>query len=279
MSGRRTRSAARLAGLAAVLALTAGSTAAAAGPGTGYRAKAHQLSVEAQKLDTRAHKALLDLYALQSRLGSARTRLGALETRSRRLRARRLALSRQLAAARATLTVSQQNLGEHLRSLYEQGAVDPIAVVLGAQSLDDALTRLDDLSRIADQNRQVVAVTRDAKAKLVRVRATLAGQQRQLSAAVADARRAEHDLVSARSSRLAFVAGLRAKRQLAEKQINGLIATANAVEAKAAKIQKASDPPPATVPVSAPVAPAAPGQGGRALVVSATGYSLSLIHI
>ena len=279
MGGRRTASAARITGIVAAFVLAAGSTAAAAGPGDGYRAKAHQLNVEAQKLDTRAHKALLDLYALESQLGAARGRLAALETRSQRLRARRAALALELTAARKTLATSQYDLGQHLRLLYEQGSLDPIAVVLGAQSLDDAMTRLDDLTRIADQNRQVVAVTLDARQRLARVRETLAAQQRQLSSSVAAARHAEHDLATARSQRIAFVADLRAQRQLAESQISSLIAKANAVQAKAQKIQAAADATPAADRPAqagdpAPALPAAPTQGGRTLVVSATGYAL-----
>jgi 3D (Asp-Asp-Asp) domain-containing protein/peptidoglycan hydrolase CwlO-like protein len=262
-------------GFAGALALVVGSSAGAANPGAGYRAKAHRLSVQAQNLDTRAHHALLDLYALESRLGTARTRLATLETQARLLNARRLALAQQLDAARATLSVSQANLGEHLRSLYEQGTVDPIAVVLGAQSLDDALTKLDDLSRIADQNRQVVAVTLDARAKLVRVRATLAEQERRLSASLAEARSAEQALASARSQRLSYVDGLRAQRQLAESQITRLIATANVVELKAKQIQEASSAAPVSVPVADPLpVPAPASDGGRTMVVSATGYSL-----
>ncbi|MGH3048777.1 MAG: PcsB-like coiled-coil domain-containing protein, partial [Gaiellaceae bacterium] len=165
MSGRRTR-AARLAGVAATVALVAGSSVAAADPGAGYRAKAQRLNVQAQNLDTRTHRALLDLYALESQLGTARTRLAALEARSQRLRTRRQALSQQLAAARQTLAVSEQNLAAHLRALYEQGTADPLAVVLGAQSLSDALAKLDGLSHIAAENRRMVAVTRQAKATL-----------------------------------------------------------------------------------------------------------------
>lgn len=288
MSGRRTRFAARLAGPATAAAvLVAGASAAAAPPGAGLRQRAHRLDVQAQKLDSRTHQALLQLYALQSRLGTARTRLSALEARSASLRAEQAALAQQLAAARATLTVSQRDLGAHLRSLYEQGNIDPLAVVLGSQSLDEALTRLDDLTRLADQSRRVVAVTLDARARLVRVRAALATQRRRVDRALAQAHAAEADLANASSQRLAYVSQLRAQRQLARTQIADLLVAAKAAETKSQQLTAAAAAPaPGASPSSpAPTQPGetttaaaapvpAPAQPGRTLRVSATGYSL-----
>lgn len=284
MSGRRTRSAARLAGLAAAVALVAGASAAAAPPGSGLRSRAHRLDVQAQKLDTRTHRALLDLYALQSRLGAAGSRLAALEGESASLRARQASLAEQLAAARATLVVSQQSLGAHLRGLYEQGGIDPLAIVLGSHSLDEALTRLDDLTRIADQNRQVVAVTLDARARLSRVRTALAAQRGRLDRALAAARAAETALADARGQRLAYISQLRAQRQLARTQIASLLAAAKAAAAKSQTLRSAAAPTQSyaaattttanATPAPAPTAAPAAAQAGRTLRVSATGYSL-----
>lgn len=266
---RRTLSALPLAGAVAALVLVAG--AAAAGPGNGYRAQAQRLTVQAQKLDTRTHQALLNLYALQSQLVRARSRLATLQSRSATLRERRVALASGLAAARQTLAVSQKELGDHLRTLYEQGSVDPLAVVLGAQSLDDAISKIDALDSMAKQNRQVIAVALQARTRLARARVTLAREQRQLSAALAGASRAAGDLTAAQGQRLAYVTSLRTKQQLARSQIRGLLATARAVETKAQKIQTRASAPPASGSATDPVAAPA---GGKTLRVSSTGYSL-----
>jgi cystine transport system substrate-binding protein len=269
LSRRRTLSALPLAGAFAALVLVAG--AAAASPGDGYRAKAQRLTVQAQTLDTRTHQALLNLYALQSQLARSRSRLATLQIRSASLRERRLELKAGLAAARQTLTVSQQQLGDHLRTLYEQGSVDPLAVVLGAQSLDDAISKIDALDSMAKQNRQVIAIAFQARTRLARAQVTLAHEQRQLSAALAQAEQAAGDLTAAQVRRLAYVTSLRTKQQLARSQIRGLLATARVVEAKAEQIQTSAAAPPA--PGSATVPVAAPG-GGQTLRVSSTGYSL-----
>jgi 3D (Asp-Asp-Asp) domain-containing protein/peptidoglycan hydrolase CwlO-like protein len=279
VSGRRAQTAATLASLTAILVLVTVSAAVAAGPGQ----KTASLQGQASVLDTRAHHALLDLYALDTRLESAQALLASLETRTARLRGQRVQLSQELAATRLTLASSQQRLADNLRTLYEQGDTDPLAVMLGAQSLDDAITRLDDLTRVADQSRQVVEVTSAAQIRLARVRSTLAMRGAQLNTALASARRTAGDLVAARGRRGAFIAQLQSEQRLKARQIGALQAAAARVEAKSQKLQKASEaatttapadpastgPTPATVPVSPPV----PGSG-RSITVSSTGYSL-----
>ncbi len=285
MSVRTTRSGARLAGIATALALAAGSTAAAAGPGAGYRTKATRLRVQAQLLDTRTHKALLDLYALDSRLGTARRLFATLESRSTRLSIRQAVLARDLAATRLTLAIARQQLGDRLRGLYEQGTIDPLAVVLGATSLEDALTKLNDLSEIADQSRRIVDVTSAAGTRLARIAATLATERRALEASLAAARRTELQLASARADKAGFVDGLRTQQRLKEVQISRLLTTARAVEAKSQQIQAqaaaaAAETPlpsdPVTTPTATTAAPvvAATPPVGSTLTVSSTGYSL-----
>ncbi len=261
----RTRSAARLAGAAAALVLAVVSAAGAAGPGD-------SLQVQAQSLDSRAHRALLDLYVLDSRLHAARVRLSSLERETARLRTAQTQLAQQLAATHRTLIVSQQRLGDNLSLLYKQGDVSALAVMLGAQSLDDALSRLDDLNRVADQSREVVAVTSSTQARLATLRATLQAKRVKLDAAVADARGTTTALAAARDERVGFISKLRREQSLKVAQIQALETVAQRVVHKSAAIQAAAtaDSNGSAPPLTAPV----PGTSGRTLTVSATGYSL-----
>jgi 3D (Asp-Asp-Asp) domain-containing protein len=276
VSGRRAQSAATLAGLTAVLVLVGVSTAVAAEPGQ----KAASLQGQASVLDARAHRALLDLYAVDTRLHNAQATLASLEAQAAALRRQAALLSQQRTATLQTLAASQRRLGDNLRMLYEQGDTDAFAVMLGAQSLDDAVTKLDDLTRVADQSRQVVQVTSAAQIRLVRVRSTLATHRTRLAAAVASARQTANDLAAARSERVAFIAQLQRRLQLKAQQISVLQLTAQRVEAKSQKLQAAADASAATTPAdpapTAPVPVAAPAQpaNGRSLTVSSTGYSL-----
>jgi 3D (Asp-Asp-Asp) domain-containing protein/predicted nucleic acid-binding Zn-ribbon protein len=290
VSRRRAQSAATLAGLSAVLVLSSVSAATAAEPGA---KNATSLEGQANALDARAHRALLDLYALDTRLHAAQSRLASLEAQASALRAQQVLLAQQISATRQTLAVSQQRLSDNLRMLYEQGDINALAVVLGAQSLDDALTSLDDLSRVADQSRQVVEVTSAARIRLARARSIFAAHRARMNDALASARQTANDLAAARSGRLAFIAQLRSEQQLKARQISALQLAAQRVEAKSAKLQAAADAtaaiapadptstgstsstPGATVPAQPPAAPqpAAPSRG-RSITVSTTGYAL-----
>jgi cystine transport system substrate-binding protein len=242
-------------------------------------------------LRSKTHSALLDLYALDSRLRAAQAKLITLQSQASHLRDEQALLVQQLSVTQQTLRTSQLRLGANLRTLYEQGEIDPLAIVLGSQSLDDAVTKLDDLTRVADQSHQVMAVTTAAHARLSRLQDTLADRRARLAAAVESARRTANDLAAAHADRVAFVDRLRLKaRRLAELQ-----AAAARVETKSQTLQAAAaaqpaDPatnaaaagstsPSATSTPAPPAAPApppaaAPATGGKTLTVSSTGYSL-----
>ena len=230
--------------------------------------------MQAQTLDTRAHSALLDLYVLDARLGTAQTQLAGLQNESRRLQAEQGVLAQQVSAAHRSLVVSEQLLGQHLRALYEQGDVDPLSVVLGAQSLDEAVTKLDDLTRLADQNRQVAAAMRTAQVRLGRLRATLAAHQARVGAALERAQQTARELAAAHTDRVAYIGRLHREKQLAAAKIVALEAAAQRVQVKSQTIQQgATAADPAPPPPSSPSTPA-PTQGGRTITVAATGYSL-----
>src|SRR5262245_26519840 len=114
VSGPGTRSAARLAVICIAFVAAGVSVATAAKPVTS--------SVDV--LHARTHRALLDLYALDTRLHAAQARLSALETQTARLQHEQVLLAQQLAATRHTLSVSRRALEMSLRSLYKRGDVN-----------------------------------------------------------------------------------------------------------------------------------------------------------
>jgi peptidoglycan hydrolase CwlO-like protein len=239
---------------------------------------------QASVLDTRAHHALLDLYALDTRLQNTRTQLASLQAQSAQLRAQQALLSQQLSATQRTLQSSRKRLGENLRTLYEQGdSTDALAVVLGAKSLDEAVTTIDDLTRVADQSRQVVAATSAAQIRLDRLRSSIGVRRARLKAAVSAALQTASDLASAQSERRAFLTRLRTQQALKTQQIAALQAAVQRVEVKSQQLQSAAvassatptTPTDTTPAPTTPAAPtAAPASGGRTITVSSTGYSL-----
>jgi 3D (Asp-Asp-Asp) domain-containing protein len=258
----RTRSrTARFASLAAVLTLTATSAALAA-PGTGNSDRTGRTGGSAQQLDSRAHQALLGLYALDSQLHAWRARLGTLGAAATALRQQRASLRQQLSAVQTSLKSGQHQLARNLRTLYEQGNVDPVAVMLGAKSLDKGLSQLEHLSSVADESRRIVAATGSARHRLRRSQVRLAAEERRLARSLAAARLAEQRLAASAAARLAYVSSLRAQAQLQAKQVRSVEAAAQAAQQKSQQLQQ---------PTATPTPPPA---GGRTLVVSATCYDL-----
>jgi 3D (Asp-Asp-Asp) domain-containing protein len=253
-----TRTAARLAGAAGALVFVCVSGAGAAGP-------VDTLQLQVQSLHARARHALLDLYALDSRLQAAQQRLSALQGQSASLQREDRLLQQQFSATRQTLSVSRRQLAINLQMLYKQGDVSPLAVVLGAQSLNDAVTKLDALSSFANQSEKIVAVATSAKTRLAILRETLRRQRARVAEDVTAARQTEVSLASARSQRLSFIGGLRTEARLRQQQIDALQQVAQQVEQKSNMIQATTAPTP-----PAALAPA----GRRTLLVSTTGYSL-----
>lgn len=243
----------RFGSLAAVLTLMAASAALAAPDGRSSAATSPHFA-------TQAHRALLGLYALDSQLQAWRSRVASLENDAAALQRRRRSLRGELRAARASLELGQHRLALELRSLYEQGDVNSLAVMLGAKSLTNGLSRLDALSRVADQGRQIVAAATAARARLLRSRDRLAAAEHRLLVSLAAARAAEHRVESAAAARSAYVASLRARERAVR---------VRAVEAAAQAAQQRSRhlAPPSTVT-------AAPPAGNRRLTVSATCYDL-----
>src|SRR5438445_7411096 len=247
----RTRSrAARLSGFAAVLTLTAASAAFAAS-GTAGRGNA-------PSLDDRTQQALLGLYSLDSQLHAWHARVTSLAAEAAALRRQRASLREELGAAQASLKTGQHQLALDLRVLYEQGNVDPVAVVVGSDRLDKGLRRLDALSRVTDQSRRIVAATGAARTRLLRAQLLLTAKDRRLERSLAAARQAEQRLASAAAARLAYISSLRREARMQAAQVRSVEAAAQAAQRKSQPLQRTTSPP----------------AGKRRLVVSATCYDL-----
>jgi 3D (Asp-Asp-Asp) domain-containing protein len=248
----------RFCGLAAVLTFTAASAALAA-PGAAVSGGTGSAGTPTGQLDTRTHQALLSLYALDSRLQAWRSRVASLEQATAALKQRRASLRDELGAARTSLEVGQRRLALELRSLYEEGDVNSLAVMLGAKSITGGLRQLDALSRVADQGKQIVAATTAARARLLRSRDRLAAAERRLELSLGAARQAEQRLEATVGARRAYVSSLQARERQA--QVHRVEVAAQAAQQKSQRL--------------VPAAPtSAPPTGKRHLVVSATCYDL-----
>jgi 3D (Asp-Asp-Asp) domain-containing protein/septal ring factor EnvC (AmiA/AmiB activator) len=214
-------------------------------------------------LVSRSHSALLGLYALDSRLSRARSELARIHARVTQLRAMQQQVQREVRIVAGNLRVSQRLLATHLRTLYEEGEPNALAILLGSTSLDDAVTRLNDLEQSAQQGQSAVTDTEHGRARLTRLAATLASQVRQAQALEARARATAAALERARAARVRYLASLGRERRLTAHQLARLDTRARRVVEQAQTIQARTTAP-------APPVWSAPGS----ITVSATGYSL-----
>jgi 3D (Asp-Asp-Asp) domain-containing protein len=218
-------------------------------------------------LAARSHSALLSLYALDSRLVQARSELASLRSRTEGLRLERDRIQQEVDVVAGNLKASQRLLGDRLRALYEEGEPDGIAVLLGASSLDDAVTRLDELESSARQGAQAATDARYGREKLQGLALELARRIKAMQALQARAALTAAALESARTSRVSYLGSLARQRRLNARQIRALDRRARQVVAKAVTVQSQAAPVPS---VAAPSVT----DGARALTVTSTGYAM-----
>jgi 3D (Asp-Asp-Asp) domain-containing protein len=258
----------RIAPLAAVaLAVLAAPAVSSAITSHGASAlRAHDAALAAK-----SRAAVLGLYSLDQRLSAAQTRLASLQAQQAALRGQRADVARQLTVARRSMRLAQSRLAARLRMLYEQGNVEPLEIVFGSKTLDEALSSLDNLSRVTGQGEDVLREVEAARTDAAGAARRLAAQSAALAAAAQQAQATATALAQTRAARNAYIGSLAAQRRLTQRQIASVVSQAAAARARS---QELTPPPAATSLVAATAAAPVVAAGGRTLTVSATGYSL-----
>ena len=225
--------------------------ASGAGSSSKLQERAQSLRDENAALAGQAQAAWLSSVSLGTRLEETRAGLVRLRARTRSIAAKRADADESLRLARRTLSISQQRLAKRVRLLYEQGDTDPMAVLVGAKSIEEALNGLEGIHRIARQDRLVIEQAETARTRLIVATKRLAGQEAQARRAEAATSATLAALEAARREQAAQLAAYRAER-------SSNSATISTLEAEARELAAAPSG----------------SQGGRTLTVSATGYSL-----
>jgi 3D (Asp-Asp-Asp) domain-containing protein/septal ring factor EnvC (AmiA/AmiB activator) len=273
LRSRRLHAAALAALLGSILLLLSPTTGGA--DSAGLRQNVQALRQQNASLAAQSHSAVVSLFALDSRLSAARTRVDGLRSQLSAVERERVSVRHRLAIVRKVLTISQRNLSRRLVTIYEEGEPDALAIMLGAESLDDALTNLDHLHAIAGQDRNLLEQARSARVSLSTLTRSLEQREARLQSLEQQANAAADNLASARAERIDYLAQLSSQRRLNDRQIGSLESRAHAAEARSQEIaaQQAIAP---TAAASTPVTPStpAPVTGARSMTVVATAYAL-----
>ena len=271
MKAHSTSDAARLAAVFTGLLLLASVPVAPAASATGPESAAG-LQARSGSLEARAAEATLELYSLESQLGRARSELAGIAARREELARERASAQTQLTVARQALLSSQSELSNLARTLYQQSGSDPLAVLLGARSLDEAIAGLDGIARAAGLNNRIVEQARTARTRLSGLSARLAERDAELDglAAAAEARAASLETTAAQ--RRGLIGELRRQQGLNAARIATIEAQARTAATRTTARAVAS-PPPALSPVEV-TAPMVTPSEERTLTVNATGYTI-----
>ncbi len=254
------------------LLLALGVLVAPAVGGAGRSPSQASLRAQDARIVAESRASALSLYSLDQQLASARGRLDTLASQARALRSERIELQHALAIARSSTRLASQRLNARLRALYEQGDVEPLEIVFGATSLDEALSELDTLSRASGQGEDVLRQLQSARTHLHDAAGSLSARTAALATALGEARATTRSLEAARATRSAYIDSLAARRQLTEQQLSALEAEVQAADARTASLAATPGSQSAAPPQLASAAPVA--VGARSITVSATGYSL-----
>jgi cell wall-associated NlpC family hydrolase len=159
--------------LLTVLLFVAVAAAEAAPPISAKQAEAQRVLAQLQQLDSAAHVA-------NSRYQSATARL--------QLVKQQLSENKHaLGIARVNLAGAQKALAERLVAIYSsQDSQSALAVILGAQSLDDLVNRLETQNAVTTQNSSLVEQVQSYERSIVRHQALLHRAQRSVGRLVAE---------------------------------------------------------------------------------------------
>ena len=229
----------------------------------GANPSSHTASLRAQDaaIVAKSRAAVLGLYSLDRQLAAAQSKLASLRRQTASLRRERQSLRRQLAVAKVSTRISQARAAQRLRLLYEQDNVEPLEIVLGSKTLDEALTNLDELNRSAGQSEEIVRELAAARKAIVRASHGLAARTTALAAATRAAEATAASLAATRAQRSSYISSLAAQRRLTERQISNLVTAANAAQVRSTGLERGG-------------ATFATSTGSRVLTVSATAYAL-----
>jgi cystine transport system substrate-binding protein len=242
--------------------------------GTTPSGSAASLEASNANLAARSRAAVLELYSLDTRLTAADGRLAALQAATAKLQADRADLRRELHVARIDARLSQLRLASRLRFIYEQGTTSSLDLVMGAKSLEDALTQLDDYDRVAASNATVLLEVLSSRKELTRLSRDLEAREQSLAAALLTASQDVEQLRQLTAERTSYISQLAQQRSLNAAKIANLTEIAQAADVRSQALVPptrmiASPMIPATISAPATTAPT-----GHTLTVVATGYDL-----
>jgi 3D (Asp-Asp-Asp) domain-containing protein/peptidoglycan hydrolase CwlO-like protein len=206
-------------------------------------------TLQLKNLRDQEAQALLDLYAADSALARASSRVGRLTAATATLRGRVSAARAAVAVGDANLAAARRTLMQRVAANFRAGTPDPLAIVLGARSLQDAIDSITLADRAAARDAEVLHDVQTGVRRARQEAAALQTAQQRLQANLAQASAEQQRLAAARAAKVTLIADLRTQEHVATGRIAQLEAAAeqarvNGDRVSAPSAQTASGTPP-----------------------------------
>lgn len=132
-----------------------------------------------------------------------------------------------LRVADADLTHAQETLQKRASNIYRNGPIGIVAVIVGATDFSDLVSRIDLMRRVGESDAAMVALVKDAKARVEASKRALENKQAEQLVLQAQARSKAQQVADAQAVQAKYVASLRAGlKQLIETERKRLEAIA-----------------------------------------------------
>ena len=254
-----------LLGLAAVFTLPAASGAAS--PAN----RIAELRSRDTSLAAREQAATQQLYSIEAQLVHSRASLAAIAAKREATEGELTRLRVELDVAWQSVYVAEERLGSRIRQLYQDGRVDPVAVLLGAESLDEAVSGLDGLRNLASSDRAMLRELRQARTELTTAKRRVAARAAALRQAEDAAAATTARLEAAGAERRAYLSALARERGFTARRIARVQRTAGSASRRSEAVTVELAAPATEVSTPAPTAYAG---GEQTMTVTTTGYSI-----
>jgi 3D (Asp-Asp-Asp) domain-containing protein len=266
---------ARLAAFGLLGAAIAGAASSAAAD----RPASQPLRDQRAALGARARNVLYELYAQDAALAQARTALANQQRRVADLNDQAQTAQEEANAARRSLHSAQKALATQVTAWYKSSSsTDPVQLLLSSGSIDQAIAKVDAIDHVAALDKQVIAQTRSARARLDAATRSLQAAHQEAAAEQDALAQRVSSLASERAQKQQLLASLQAQRGAVSRRIVQLDAQAQAAASLSQQLVAGSSRAPAagdSTPAPVPSGPDPSSTPGLTLTVTATAYSLS----
>lgn len=168
------------------------------------------------------NKTYLELKSINNTLNKTSKNLKNTESKLAALEKELAVLEQELQQENEALNVSKEALEKRLVTIYEQGDIHILEVLLGSTSITDFLTRWDLLSRLTENNKELIKETEGKIASIEEKQVAINQKKEQLASLKEDQNKQKRELAIASSRQQQIYKSAQSERAQLEQALNEL---------------------------------------------------------